>query len=170
MHAHYLQHVPFEMLGIIEPWLKAEGYEITSTRFYESTLIPDRNEVDFLIIMGGPMSVNDESEFPWRVDEKQYVRSCVEKEKTVLGICLGAQLIASSMGARAYPNPVKEIGWFPVEGMPAPDGRAFYFPPSLEVFHWHGETLDLPSGAYHLANSEGCENQAFQLGRSAIGI
>ena len=74
--------------------------------------------------MGGPMSVNDESEFPWLVDEKQYIRSCVEKEKTVLGICLGAQLIESSMGARVYPNPVKEIGWLPVEGMPASDGRA----------------------------------------------
>ncbi len=170
MRAHYLQHVPFEGPGIIEPWLKAEGYEITSTRFYDSTLLPDWTEVDLLIIMGGPMSVNDESEYPWLGEEKKFIRSCVEKEVSVLGICLGAQLIASSMGARVYPNSVKEIGWFPVEEMPAADGRAFCFPPSQEVFHWHGETFDLPSGAYHLARSTGCENQAFQLGRSVIGV
>jgi GMP synthase-like glutamine amidotransferase len=170
MRAHYLQHVPFEGLGIIEPWLKIEGYEITSTRFYESTLLPDWSEVDLLLVMGGPMSVNDELEFPWLVEEKRFIRSCVEREKSVLGICLGAQLIASSMGGRVYPNFVKEIGWFPVEGIPEPGGRTFCFPPLLEVFHWHGETFDMPNGAYHLARSEGCENQAFQLGSSVIGI
>ena len=170
MRAHYLQHVPFEGLGIIEPWLQAKGYDITSTRFYEPAKLPDWSDVDFLIVMGGPMSVNDESEFPWLVDEKQFIRSCIEQKKSVLGICLGAQLIASSMGARIYPNPAKEIGWFPVEGIPAPDARSFGFPPSQEVFHWHGETFDLPSGAYHLARSEGCENQAFQFGSSVIGI
>lgn len=170
MRAHYLQHVPFEGLGIIEPWLRAEGYDITATRFYESTILPDWREVDLLVVMGGPMSVNDEFEFPWLVDEKQFIRSCAEREKSVLGICLGAQLIASSMGARVYPNPETEIGWFAVEGVPAPDGRVFRFPPSQDVFHWHGETFDLPAGAFHLARSAGCENQAFQIGRTIIGI
>jgi GMP synthase-like glutamine amidotransferase len=116
------------------------------------------------------MSVSDEAEFPWLVEEKQFIRKCVEEEKSVLGICLGAQLIASSMGARVYPNHVKEIGWFPVEGMPSPDVQIFSFPQSQEVFHWHGETFDLPSGAYHLARSDACENQAFQIGRSTIGL
>ena len=158
MRAHYLQHVPFEGLGIIKPWLKAEGYELTNTRFYESAVFPDLNEVDLFIVMGGPMSVNDEVEFPWLVEEKQFIRRCIEEEKSVLGICLGAQLIASSLGARVYPNHVKEIGWFTVEGVLSPNREAFCFPLSQEVFHWHGETFDLPTGAFRLARSEGCEN------------
>jgi GMP synthase-like glutamine amidotransferase len=170
MRAHYLQHVPFEGLGIIGPWLRAKGYELTNTHLFESAVFPHPNEVDLLIVMGGPMSVSDEAEFPWLVEEKQFIRKCVEEEKSVLGICLGAQLIASSMGARVYPNHVKEIGWFPVEGMPSPDVQIFSFPQSQEVFHWHGETFDLPSGAYHLARSDACENQAFQIGRSTIGL
>ena len=170
MRAHYLQHVQFEGLGCIEPWLRAEKYEITNTRFFETVLFPNLNEIDLLIVMGGPMSVNDEVEFPWLIEEKQFIRSCIEEEKSVLGICLGAQLIASSLGARVYPNPIKEIGWFAVEGMSTHKGRKFCFPPSQEVFHWHGETYDLPSGAYLLARSEGCENQAFQIGRSVIGL
>lgn len=170
MHAHYLQHVPFEGLGSIEPWLRAEKYALSRTRFYESALLPDPNEVDLLIVMGGPMSVNDELEYPWLAEEKRFIRSCVDRGKAVLGICLGAQLIASSMGARVYPNPVKEIGWYPVEGVPSPGSGSFCFPPSREVFHWHGETFDLPSGAHRLARSEGCENQAFQIGRSVIGL
>ena len=170
MRAHYLQHVQFEGLGCIEPWLRAEKYEITNTRFFETVLFPNLNEIDLLIVMGGPMSVNDEVEFPWLIEEKQFIRSCIEEEKSVLGICLGAQLIASSLGARVYPNPIKEIGWFAVEGMSTHKGRTFCFLPSQEVFHWHGETFDLPAGAYRLARSEACENQAFQLGRSVIGL
>jgi GMP synthase-like glutamine amidotransferase len=170
MRAHYLQHVPFEGLGSIEPWLRAERYDITKTQFFESAVLPDPNKVDLLIVMGGPMSANDEAQFSWLAEEKQFIRRCVEEEKSVLGICLGAQLIASAMGSRVYPNEVKEIGWFPVEGMPSLESETFCFPLSQEVFHWHGETFDLPSGAYRLARSEGCKNQAFQLGRSVIGI
>jgi len=87
----------------------------------------------------------------------------------VLGICLGAQLMASSLGARVYPGPSKEIGWFPIHACDhGPD--VFDFPDTTEVFHWHGETFDLPSGAAHLASSEGCLHQAFQVGVRAIGL
>ncbi|HBI14229.1 MAG TPA: amidotransferase [Desulfobulbaceae bacterium] len=170
MRAHYLQHVPFEGLGSIEPWLETKGYELTHTRFFESTELPDTKAIDLLVIMGGPMSVNDEDKFPWLVSEKQFVREVIESGKPVLGICLGAQMIASSMGARVFPNPVKEIGWFPIYTVDSIDGSIFSFPPSETVFHWHGETFDLPSGAIRLAKSEGCENQAFQLGKSVIGL
>ncbi len=170
MRAHYLQHVPFEGLGYIESWLEAKGCSVTSTKFFESTRLPSLDEFDMLIVMGGPMSANDERAFPWLVQEKGFIRNAIEAGKSVLGICLGAQLIASAMGSRVFPNPVKEIGWWPVQGIQPANKLAFRFPPSIEVFHWHGETFELPPGAIHLAKSEGCENQAFQLGRSVIGL
>lgn len=170
MRAHYLQHVPFEGLGSIEPWLAANGYELTGTRFFESTCLPDPEAIDFLVVMGGPMSVNDEEIHPWLVPEKRFVRQMVESGKPVLGICLGAQMMASAMGARVYANLVKEIGWFPIRAVAAAASPGFQFPPSQEVFHWHGETFDLPPGAVRLAASDGCSNQAFQVGRHAIGL
>jgi GMP synthase-like glutamine amidotransferase len=170
MRAHYLQHVPFEDLGSIEPWLSTAGYEITSTRFFEAAELPDLGEIDFLIVMGGPMSVNDETDFPWLALEKTFIREAVKAGKPVLGVCLGAQLIASAMGAMVYRNPVKEIGWFPVQGVDSRNPLLFSFPPETVVFHWHGDTFDLPEGATLLARSEGCENQAFQLGHSVIGL
>lgn len=169
MRAHYLQHVPFEGLGSIKPWLREAGYTITNTRFFDAPDLPDAWEIDLLVVMGGPMSVNDEDELPWLVQEKRFIRAIIEKGKPVLGICLGAQLIASSMGARVYRNTVKEIGWFPVQGIPSAAPN-FRFPPSMRVFHWHGETFDRPTGATLLAKSEGCQHQAFQIGRSVIGL
>lgn len=170
MLAHYLQHVPFESLGSIEPWLESAGYNITNTRLFESARFPDINEIDLLIVMGGPMSACDEVDYPWLVYEKQFIRRTIDAGKSVLGICLGAQLIASSLGARVYPNRQKEIGWFQVQGIPHFNTSIFRFPPSIKVFHWHGETFDMPYGATQLARSEGCENQAFQIGKSVIGL
>lgn len=170
LRAHYLQHVEFEGLGSIEPWLLSQGYRITCTQFFESAVLPDAHEIDLLVVMGGPMSVNDEREFPWLVAEKAFVRACIESGKPVLGVCLGAQLIASALHARVYGNGAKEIGWLPVQRVVAPGVSTFRFPDEVDVFHWHGETFDLPRGAVRLARSEGCENQAFQLGRSTIGL
>lgn len=169
MRVHYLQHVPFEGLGSIEAWLRLAGHTITATRFFESAELPKPDAVEFLIIMGGPMSVNDEAAYPWLAHEKQFIRSCILAGKPVLGICLGAQLIANAMGARVYRHHTKEIGWFPIYAVQS-NSTTFRFPHSVEVFHWHGETFDLPSGATLLARSEICENQAFQLGRSVIGL
>ncbi len=170
MHAHYLQHVPFEGLGSMESWLESAGYSITSTKLFESTSFPDLDEVDLVVAMGGPMSVNDEAEYPWLVPEKEFIRVAIEQGKPVLGVCLGAQLIASAMGAKVYKNAEKEIGWFPVQGVSHDSASLFSFPVSTKVFHWHGETFDLPSGARLLASSEGCVNQAFQLGACVIGL
>jgi len=101
--------------------------------------------------------------------EKQFVREALTRGVAVLGVCLGAQLIASALGARVGPNPVKEVGWFPIDATPPSPGYA-PLPRTGTVFHWHGETFDLPSGAVRLARSAGCANQAFQLGRNVVGV
>lgn len=171
MRAHFLQHVPFEGLGNIEHWLVSAGYRITTTKFFASSdELPDPGQFDLLIVMGGPMSVNDEERFPWLVQEKYFIRRTIQTGKPVLGVCLGAQLIANALGKAVFPNRMKEIGWFPIFGTSHEDASIFSFPPETEVFHWHGETFDLPDGARKLARSAACENQAFQLGRSVIGL
>jgi GMP synthase-like glutamine amidotransferase len=170
MRAHYLQHVPFEGLGSIEIWLQNAGFEITSTKLFESGGLPEVDEVDLLVIMGGPMSVNDEEDYPWLVEEKAFVKSVIDVGKPVLGICLGAQLIASSLGAEVLPNSEKEIGWFPIQAVNTNNQSAFQFPKQADVFHWHGETFKLPPGAIRLAESNVCENQAFQVSTNVIGL
>lgn len=169
MKVQVLQHVPFEGLGSIQTWLADRGAVTQWTRFFETPSLPSVQAVDFLIVLGGPMSVNDESVFPWLASEKQFIQQVIAADKPVLGICLGAQLIANAMGARVYPNARKEIGWFDVEQVGTSGGH-FLFPQTLPVFHWHGETFDLPPGAIHLARSAACAHQAFQLGERVIGL
>ncbi len=168
MRVHCFQHVPFEGLGSIEPWLLARGHTITRTGFFAGEPIPDPASVDMLVVMGGPMSVNDETDHPWLKAEKAFVRDIIATGKPVLGICLGAQLIASALGARVYPNREREIGWLPIAGVSGDEG--FRLPPQSQVFQWHGETFDLPPGARLLATSPACTNQAFQLGERVIGL
>lgn len=170
MRAHYLQHVPFEGLGSIENWLQNGGYEISRTQLFNSEELPKIDDIDILIVMGGPMSIHDEQEYPWLVAEKEFIRTAIKAGKPVLGICLGAQLMASSMGGEVFPNPLKEIGWFPVESVGSQKDSLFTFPEITEVFHWHGETFSLPEGAVRLAKSMACKNQAFQIGSHAIGL
>jgi GMP synthase-like glutamine amidotransferase len=171
LRAHYFQHVPFEGLGSIQSWLDANGYDTSSTGFFAAGhQLPAVDAVDLLIIMGGPMSVNDEADLPWLAAEKQFVRDCIAAGKPVVGICLGAQLIANCLGGKVYPNGEKEIGWFPVLNRAAANLTLFQFPEEFTAFHWHGETFDLPEGASLLASSHACKNQAFQIGSKVIGL
>jgi len=169
MKVHVLQHVSFEGLGSIESWLAARGATVGYTRFFASAHLPEPVDLDLVVALGGPMSVNDEAELPWLKEEKRFVAEAANSGKAVLGICLGAQLIASALGARVYPGPHKEIGWFDIEST-SDRSDLFRFPEKATVFHWHGETFDLPPGATRLARSAGCENQAFQVGSRAIGL
>jgi GMP synthase-like glutamine amidotransferase len=169
MRVHILQHVPFEGPGSIGRWLDAHGVSVTTDLPDGPRPYPPVGEIDGLVILGGPMSVNDESSLPWLAREKAYIREATTRNLRVLGVCLGAQLIAAALGARVHRNPVKEIGWYPVRGL-RPSPPAFQFPGEFTAFHWHGETFDLPAGAVRLASSAGCENQAFQIGRRIIGL
>ena len=159
MKLHYLQHVPFEGLGFIAAeWGSKHHIQISCTRLFAGDAFPDLSDMDALVIMGGSMGIYDEEEFPWLREEKIFIRKAIDAELPILGICLGAQLLADVLGAKVYPNTQKEIGWFPIQrSTDAPD----WLPPELTVFHWHGDTFDLPEGAIHLASSEATPNQGF---------
>jgi GMP synthase-like glutamine amidotransferase len=171
LRAQVFQHVPFEASGCIGDWLAAAGARVGTTHWHADAELPSLADVDLLVVMGGPMSANDEATLPWLVAEKRFIREAIEAGKPVVGVCLGAQLIAAAMGGRVYPNAEKEIGWFPLYAVPATaQTPLFSFPAQARVFHWHGETFDLPAGATRLARSDACANQAFQLGRRVIGM
>jgi len=170
LRTQLFQQVPFEGPGQLGTWLKQAGAIQSTTRWFAGDVPPDSQHIDFLLILGGPMSVQNETAHPWLVDEKEFIRQFIATGKPVLGICLGAQLIAHVLGARIFKNPEPEIGWFPIEGVPQADSRAFSFPASTPAFHWHGETFDLPKGAKLLARSTACKHQAFQVGSSVIGL
>ncbi len=170
MHVLAVRHVPFEGLGTIAPVLEARHIGIHYADAFLKQPIPDWRRAAGLIVMGGPMSAN--ANLPFVRREIEVLAEAVEAGKPVLGVCLGAQLLARALGARVYPNAVKEIGWGPVRwteaaardvllaGLDAPE----------TVFHWHGETFDLPAGAEWLASSAVCRRQAFRAGSNAYGF
>ena len=163
MNIHYFQHVPFEGLGCMEDWVRRPNNKVTATRFYEDERMPFVELFDVLIVMGGPMSVHDEKQYPWLIQEKLLIQKAIERGKKVIGICLGAQLIAEVLGAKVYKNTYREIGWLPVTKTATAKKNHFFsdLPDTMNVFHWHGETFDIPKGATQLLSSEACANQAF---------
>jgi GMP synthase-like glutamine amidotransferase len=170
---HVLQHVDYEGLGCIENWIHEHNHLLSYTKFYESFSIPDIDTIDGLIVMGGPMSVYEEDLFPWLKEEKHFIKAAIEKGKIVLGICLGSQLIAEVLGARVYPNKLKEIGWFPVKKTKAGQQHSMLKgidPNEFTVFHWHGDTYDLPPASEHLFFTDICQHQAFIFDNRVLGI
>ncbi len=172
LRLHYLQHVPFEGPGWIRPWAEGAGAAITATRLYRNEPLPAMNAFDFLVVMGGPMSTRETDRHPWLADEKAFIRRAIDADKAVLGICLGAQLVAETLGARVYPNGRREIGWFDIQRAAAAEEHPIgaCLPPRLKVLHWHGDTFDLPAGALALARSEACRHQGFAFGRRVVGL
>jgi len=173
LRIHCFQHVCFEGLGCITHWIEQNGHALTTTKFYEEDLIPEPEDYDWLIVMGGPMSVYDEDTFAWLADEKKALKKAMDKNKTVIGICLGSQLIADALGAKVYPNAEKEIGWFEINL--TKQAKTEFLPgkhlaEKMMVFHWHGDTYTLPPDSKHLAYSEACVYQAFLYKEKVLGL
>ena len=175
-----LKNVSSEGPGTIEDHLREEGtdYRIIDLATEE---LPSTEKADTMVIMGGPMSVNESDMYPYIEKEIELVREYIREGKKVFGICLGAQIMASALGARVYPGPEKEVGWFDIELQEegvrdslmtkmAVHPKAGDFWKRFKVFHWHGETFDLPSGAVRLAKSALYPNQAFRYGNNAYAF
>ncbi len=172
MRIHYLQHVPFETPEQISVWAKEKGHKLTGNLLYENDCFPPFSEFDMLVILGGPMGTYDEEAFPWLVLEKQFIKEAIRQRKLVLGICLGAQLIAEVIGGKVYKNQYKEIGWFPVRLTEGAKHSIFFnlLPEEYMAFHWHADTFELPAQAVKVAFSKGCANQAYEYGNHVIGL
>ena len=143
MRIHTLQHVPFEDIGSMAQDFSHAGYTVSTTHWYRGDAKPSIDSFDVLVVMGGPMGVYDEQEFPWLLTEKALIKAAIDARKTVIGICLGAQLIACVCGATVKPNMHKEIGWFPL-AMQTPEDPVARLLDGQNVFHWHGDTFDYP--------------------------
>lgn len=167
------QHVAYEILGTLDPLLRQSGFRIRYVNFdRDPESKPRLDSYDGMVILGGPMSADQVDRYPHLDTEVELIRAAIDKDIAVLGICLGAQLIARALGAQVRRNPVKEIGWYDVslteEGRSDPLLRGFGA--SEKLFQWHGDTFDLPPGAVHLAASAGCTNQAFRFGSKVYGL
>jgi GMP synthase-like glutamine amidotransferase len=172
MKIQVFQHVPFEGPGTIAPFLEASGkHQINIVHLYRGELF-GAIDSDLLVVMGGPMGVDDEKDYPWLIEEKRAIARQVEAGKKVLGICLGAQLIASVMGASVRPMGYREIGWFPVETDPQwqRSWSQGLFPDRFEPLHWHGDTFEVPAGAMRIGSSSACENQGFVVDEQIVAL
>jgi len=175
-----IQNIASEGPGTIEDFLRANSIPYRVVEPYREDL-PPVDEFKILIMLGGPMSVNEAGIYPYITTEKGLVREFVEKGKKVFGVCLGAQIMASALGAGVYPGPEKELGWHDIEllgeGLKDPlitklalHPQAGDFWKKFKVFHWHGETFDIPGGAERIAKSAAYPNQAFRYGKNAYAF
>jgi GMP synthase (glutamine-hydrolysing) len=174
MKVHYLQHVEFESIGAIDDWVHDRGHALSGTHLFRPADFPRPDDVDLLVVMGGPMNIYEHDVHPWLAPEKTFIRSVIDAGKGVLGICLGAQLAADALGAPVTKGAHPEIGWFPVTltAEAATLAPVFGgFPQQFTAFHAHGDTFAIPAGAIGVASSAACANQAFayDLGR-VVGL
>lgn len=171
-YIYCLQHAPFEGPGCLEEQFAELGHRLNIVHVYNNEKLPVAQDISGLVILGGPMSVNEESLHPWLIAEKELIRKTLDCETPVLGICLGAQLIAAALGAEVRQNPEKEIGWFPVQIdlLSAANPLLAGLPATIIPLHWHGETFDLPPGAQPFASSPACRNQGFTIGSQVLAM
>ena len=168
-----LQHVPSEPLGVLDPLLRAAGFRIRYVNFARDPFAQvDVRRYDGLVVLGGPMNVDQADQYPHLTTEIEAIKEALRLEIPILGICLGAQLLAAALGANVRPNNVREIGWYRLHPTSAAqsDRLCRHFDGSQHVFQWHAYTFDLPPGAVHLASTPTCPNQAFRFGERAYGL
>ena len=178
LKVHYFRHIAGEDFGACYDYLKSLNAHITATEFYalpkdfalDIEALPQVDDVDLLIIMGGEMSVNDEANYPWLKIEKRWIRRYLATEKPAIGLCLGGQLIANALGANVYRNQMQELGWTTVYRSTAVPEFCFQLPEMMQVMQWHSETFDIPKGAVRLAENEICSNQMYQIGKNVLGF
>ncbi len=173
MRLHYLQHVPFENPGSILTWARENNYMVTNTQLYKNDPLPQQQDFDWLVVMGGPMNIYEEEKYPWLADEKRFIRESITAGKVIIGLCLGGQLIADVIGGKVTQNPSKEIGWFPVQLSEAVRLSPLFsfFPEWPVVFQWHGDTFSLlPEEAECIAQSQACKHQAFIYKKRVFGF
>src|SRR5574343_192155 len=178
LNVHYFQHIAGEGFGSCYEFLKAHQAKITATEFFalpsdtclEIEALPQIEDVDLLIIMGGPMSVNDEANYPWLKIEKRWIRRYLAAGKPAIGLCLGGQLIANALGAAVSRNRYQELGWSTVQRVPNLPKESFLLPEKINVMQWHSETFEIPKGAIHLAENSVCRNQMYQIGKNVLGF
>jgi GMP synthase (glutamine-hydrolysing) len=167
------QHDPFEDLGFFAEVLEKHRASYRVIRLFHGEMpAEDWERIQALIILGGPMTCYDEEQFPFLRWEKRIIRAAIDDGTPILGVCLGAQLIANTLGTAVYPGPVKEIGWSPIAITPhgQVDSLLGYLPENATVFQWHTDGFDLPPGAIRLASSINYVNQAFRLGKNIYGL
>ena len=167
------QHVPYEILGIFNPLLKQAGFRIRYVNYgRDAQARPNLDSYHGIVILGGPMNVDQVDDYPHLPIEIELIQEAIEKEIPMMGICLGAQLIAKALGAQIRKNPTKEIGWYDISPNDAglADPLFKHFETTRKVFQWHGDTFDIPEGSVHLASSPTCSNQAFRYGEHVYGF
>jgi GMP synthase (glutamine-hydrolysing) len=170
-----LSHVAFEDLGSLDKPLRERGFDVESVDVATARFpLLQAEYCDLLALLGGPIGVYDQQDYPFLKDELACISQRLQARKPILGICLGAQLMAAALGSRVYPGQQgAEIGWSPLQAAPNTDTPDWFAPllePGVSVFHWHGDTFDLPSGALHLAKSALYDSQAFAIGDFALGL
>lgn len=160
MKIHCLQHVSFEGPAAIAEWANKHNHTLTYTRFYNNELPPISLNFDLLVIMGGPMSFDDDEKYSWMCREKEFIKKAILAGKAAIGICLGAQFLAQALGAEAKHGTTQEVGWFPVNFKNLPSSLK-ELPSKIPVFHWHEDTFEIPQGAVHIASTTEFPNQGF---------
>lgn len=170
MHIHYLQHVEFENAGFIETWAKENNHTLSKTQLFADQELPSSDNFDILVVMGGPMNIYQYGKYPWLKREKTFIKECIYQNKKILGICLGAQLIADVLGAKTTKNKQKEIGWFECEKIKSNSFLDEVLPDKFLALHWHGDTFAIPENAAPLAKTPACANQGFIYNNNVIGL
>jgi GMP synthase (glutamine-hydrolysing) len=167
-----LQHISCEPPGLFSVLLREQGVAVQTVELDAGNSLPDWRDVDLVLAMGGPMGVNDEAAHPWLADEKRWIGSAVRAGVPFLGVCLGAQLLAASLGAAVRTGAEPEVGVLPVTLTPA--GRADPVFAALgqefPALQWHGDTFQIPAGGVHLGRSDAYAHQAFRFGEAAYAV